>query len=125
MAGRWLVGWPLGIPIIVGVILNHWDNLADGWDMAGRAFVVLEHPIQQRPDGWVVGSGDFKTSKVYLNRLEVAGRCLRDGWKSPLAISKDSGCNLKTMQDGLEMTCWLAPTNSKDFGCNCRSPRDG
>ena len=37
---------------------------------------------------------------------------------------RDCGCNSRSLQDGWEMTRWLAPTSSKDFGCNSRSPRD-
>ena len=43
----------------------------------------------------------------------------------PLAISKDCGCDSRSLQDGWDMIGWLAPTSSKDFGCNCRSPTDG
>ena len=46
------------------------------------------------------------------------------GWLA-LAISKDCGCNSRSLQDDWGMTWWLAPTTSKDFGCNCRPPRDG
>ena len=42
-----------------------------------------------------------------------------------LAISKDCGCNSRSLQDDWGMTWWLAPTTSKEFGCNCRPPRDG
>ena len=43
----------------------------------------------------------------------------------PLAISKDCGCNSKSVQDSCEMIGLLAPTTSKYVGCSCRSPRDG
>ena len=51
-----------------------------------------------------------------------------DGWEMagwlPLGISKDCGCNPRSLHNGSEMIGWLAPTSSKDVGCNCRSPRD-
>ena len=74
---------------------------------------------------WWLALAISKTSNVKLNRLEMAGRWLGDGWKMPLAISSDCRCNSKSLQDGWEMTGWLAATNSRYFGCNCRSPRDG
>ena len=46
------------------------------------------------------------------------------GWL-PLAISKECGCDSRSLHDGWEMTAWLAPTSSKYVGCSCRSPRDG
>ena len=46
------------------------------------------------------------------------------GWL-PLAISKDCGCDSKSLRDGWQMIGWLAPPSFKYFWCNRRSPRDG
>ena len=64
-------------------------------------------------------------SVVIVDRQELAGRWLEMAGRLPLAISKDCGCDSRSLQDGWEMIGWLAPTSSKDFGCNCRSPTDG
>ena len=108
-------------------------SLRDGRDMAGRWLegtpIVFKHPIQQQrpsthqktiqykptpqPDGWVVGSTYFKNMSVV--NLHIAGGRLGDGWAMarwfPLAISKDCGCNSRSLKHGSEMTVWPAPTN--------------
>ena len=103
-------------------------SLGDGWEMAWRTPVVLEHPIQTKRQcntkpystkqfrtRWL---GDWlwirKTNiGVNLNRREMVGRWL------------DCGCDSRSLQYGREMISWLAPISSNEFVCNCRSPRDG
>ena len=56
----------------------------------------------------MVGFGSFKDTGVNLNRREMAGRWLGDGWEMaawlPLAISKDCGGDYRSLQDGWEIS---------------------
>ena len=120
--------------------------LGDGWEMAGRTPVVLQHHFfikqkqnneyhqynnttiqynhkQKEPDGWVVGFFWISRTIWWKSESPEDGSEMA-GWLA-LAISKDCGCNSRSLQDCWEMTGWLAPTSSKYFGCNSRSPRDG
>ena len=106
--------------------------------MAGGTPVVLEHPIQTKttiqqntiqykwtiePDGWMVGSGYFKTNRVWI---EIAGRWLGDGW----AVA---ACYFQRLWVSLLNRCkmtgrwfaWLALAISYNFGCGLGSLGDG
>ena len=110
--------------------------LGDGWDntrcirtpnTTTTISTTQNHTvhISPKPNGWEACSCYFKKngceSESPGDDWEMAGRWLGHA----RAMSKDFRCNMKSQQDGLEMTGWLAPTNSKYFGWSCRSPRDG
>ena len=96
-------------------------SLRDGRDMAGRWLegtpIVFKHPIQQQTPvqyntpilykqnqhqmaRWLVVVIS-NTSGVHLHRREMAGRWLGDGWGIALAISKDCGCNSRSLHGDL------------------------
>ena len=92
--------------------------------MDGRTLGVLEHPIQKRPSiqqNTIQYKQKHGTiwlgSWLYQFQTHVGCKCKSpgDGWAMarwlPLAISKVCGCIFRSLQDGLEMTGWLAPTN--------------